>query len=117
MLAVLDIENRPYVRSLLRGMIEVRDEEMERRKSLDVPEDQQVSYAEPTVSVGDAIERSSLSYEVGEEGNEAQWAAAQQYLHENGLIRLEGGQDRDGLYSYMQFRGTKAVGIGKKSLD
>lgn len=115
MLALFDIGNRPYVRNLLRGMIEVRDEEMERR--LDVPEDQQVSYAEPTVSVGDAIERSGLSYEVGEEGNEAQWAAAQQYLHENGLIRLEGGQDQDGLYSSMQFRGTQAVDIGKKSLD
>ena len=110
---MLDIDNRPYVCSLLQGMVDVREEKMEHSKSLDVPEDQDVSYVEPTIKIGDAIERSDLTYE---EGNEAEWAAAQKYLHRNGLIIVEGGPDQDGLYSSMRFTGSEAVNRGKNLL-
>jgi hypothetical protein len=90
-------------------MIEVRDEKIEHTRSLDVPEGQEVSYAEPTVNVGDAIGRSDLMYE---EGNEAEWAEAQKYLRKKGLITLEGSPDQDGLYSSMQFTGPEAVDLG-----
>lgn len=108
-----DIADRPYVRNLLQGMIDVREQKMEHARSLDVPEGQEVSYAEPSINVGDAIDRSDLSYK---EGNEAEWAAAQQYLHESGLISLEGGSDQDGLYSSMKFIHERAVDRAKDRL-
>lgn len=110
---MLDIDDRPYVRNLLRGMVELRDEEMQRRKDLDVPEGQEVSYVEPTVEVGDAIEQSDLIYE---EGNEDEWVEAQTYLHDKDLITVQGNSDQDGLYSSMQFADSNAVDLAKEIL-
>lgn len=87
---------------------------MQRRKDLDVPEGQEeVSYAEPTVGVGEAIEQSDMKYE---EGNEGEWVEAQTYLRDKGLITLQGNSDQDGLFSSMQFANSKAVDLAKQAL-
>ena len=112
-LIVLDIDNRPYVRNLLQGLIAEREEMMEHRKSTDIPEGQEVSYLEPAVNMEDAIERSDLKYE---EGNEAEWTEAQQYLSKKGLVTLKGSSDQDGLHSTMQFVSPDAVDLGKQLL-
>lgn len=109
-----DIADRPYVHNLLQGMINVREQKMEHAKSLDVPEGQEISYVEPTINVGDAIDRSDLSYE---EGNEAKWAQAQHYLRDHSFISLEGGSDQDGLYSQMKFINEQSVDRAKDLLE
>ena len=86
---------------------------MEHRKSTDIPEGQEVSYLEPAVNMEDAIERSDLKYE---EGNEAEWTEAQQYLSKKGLVTLKGSSDQDGLHSTMQFVSPDAVDLGKQLL-
>ena len=94
-------------------MIDEREKKMEHAKNLDVPESQEVSYAEPTINVGDAIERSDLSYE---DGKEAKWAEAQKYLVENNLISIGGRSDQDDLYSQMQFINEQALDRAKSLL-
>lgn len=101
-------------RSLLEGMLAIRDEKREYQESLEGSDRPDVSFKEISIKVDEAIDQSDLSRE---DASEEEWGHAQEFLRQRGFVSLEGEASNSEIYASMTFSSEPDVERARDFLE